>query len=189
VTHADVLRLSESVGDFEAALAFLEFLAPDEVDAEPDSFVELSIGRRLLVLAQARSSDARQERADCVFWRENAGCSVYPRRPGACRTYPFEPETAGVAPGRVHLRIHPDAMCDSTTGLGAFTEEGSCVEAADDEPTRELRGEHAGRERELSDYVRFVSDWNRRQNRRRLAGRRPEGAEMFLRALGASAER
>ena len=29
---------------------------------------------------------------DCVFWDQQAGCTVYPARPVQCRTWPFWPE-------------------------------------------------------------------------------------------------
>src|SRR5262249_35444606 len=52
VTHHDVARLAHATG--RPATELVEWLAPDEVDmtGEPETFVELGAGRRLLVLAQ-----------------------------------------------------------------------------------------------------------------------------------------
>jgi hypothetical protein len=41
-------------------------------------------------------------------------------------------------------------------------------------------------ETELSDYVNRVGVWNRRQNRRRLAGHRSQTADVFLAFLMSS---
>ena len=50
ITHCDLLRLvAVKIHPLEQ---LVEWLSPDEIDmsGEPDSFVELSIGRRLMVL-------------------------------------------------------------------------------------------------------------------------------------------
>lgn len=180
VTHVDVARLVEGTG--REPSAFTVWLAPGEVDmeGEPGGFVDVTAGKRLLVLTQQGTATAEERGADCVFWRENEGCSVYPHRPTACRVYPFEPEKAPEE-ARVHLRVHPDVMCDASTGVQAFA--GPAADAADDEPTRAVLSGHATRESELAAYFARVSAWNKRQRRRRLAGKRPESAEAFLRTL------
>src|SRR5690606_27050018 len=52
LTHHDLRRLAAGLGRSPAS--FVEWLAPDAVDmtGEPGSFVELRVGRRLMVLAQ-----------------------------------------------------------------------------------------------------------------------------------------
>lgn len=180
VTHVDVVRLARGA----PPQSFVEWLAPDEVDmaGEPESFVELAVGRRLLVLAHKGS--AGPQAADCTFWREDEGCSVYPQRPTACRTYPFEPEAHGDGEQRrVHLRVHPDVVCDESTGIFAFSGDAADEALAEDDTTRDVLSSHETRQRELSDYVARVSAWNRRQRRRRLAGRQPESAAVFLQRL------
>jgi Fe-S-cluster containining protein len=53
---------------------------------------------------------------DCVFWDQDAGCTVYSARPVQCRTWPFWPENVEtpeaweqvcqVCPGSGHGRVH-----------------------------------------------------------------------------------
>ncbi len=179
LTHVDVARLVQGAG--REPSSFAVWLAPDEVDIEPDAFVDVTAGKRLLALAQIRETAREARGADCIFWRGDEGCSVYPHRPLACRAYPFEPERAEGDELRVHLRVHPDVMCDESTGVREFMSD--TVEPLDDEPTRRVLSLHAERERELSEYFARVSAWNKRQRRRRLAGKRPESAEAFLATL------
>jgi Fe-S-cluster containining protein len=194
VTHVDVVRLAAELGHTDG---WLEWLAPDtlHLDGETDSLVELREGLRLLVLAQVRDS---KDRAACAFLRENEGCGIYPQRPACCRDYPFEldepvahPTAASAnvpSPGakRVHLKLHHDVLCDTETGIGSFraaSDEEALQEAADDAATSDARAVYDASQSELTSYVARVSEWNRRQRRRRLAGRLPETGEEFVRSL------
>jgi Fe-S-cluster containining protein len=186
VTHVDVVRLAALLGHTDG---WLEWLAPDalHLDGETDSLVDLRDGPRLLVLAQVRDS---KQRAACALHRENEGCGAYPQRPACCRNYPFELDEPvhDVAPndgGRVRLKLHHDVLCEAETGilaLGSGTETAS-AEAADDEATRAARAVYDAAQNELASYVARVAEWNRRQRRRRLAGRLPETGDEFVRSL------
>ena len=41
---------------------------------------------------------------DCVFWDEQAGCTVYPARPVQCRTWPFWAENIETPADWEHVR-------------------------------------------------------------------------------------
>lgn len=59
-------------------------------------FLELpleSFGRRYLRRVDNRLALVdKPDRPDCVFWEAERGCTIYPVRPGQCRTFPFWPE-------------------------------------------------------------------------------------------------
>ncbi len=184
MTHVDVARLATAL---DPTLGWLEWLTPDALDlgGETDSWVELREGPRLLVLAQQRDS---KQRAACIFLRENEGCSVYPQRPACCRTYPFElgtpPPPADSDRPRVRLALHHDVRCEPETGIALLAaRDGEDDTAAEDAPTRDARHTDDEAQAQLAAYVAYVSAWNRRQRRRRLAGRVAETGEAFVRAL------
>lgn len=139
LTLADARRLPSSA---------IAWLRPDEVDmtGEPESFVLLPEGRRLLVLAQHDNA--------CVFLTDD-GCSVYERRPSACRMYPFD-----VSLGRKHgvrrlKLLAPDLCFGDTRGRT--------------NPTS-LANQHLAHEGELRAHVADVQAFNRRQLRRQRLG-------------------
>lgn len=156
LTHHDLRRLTEHAG--QAAPRFVEWLAPDEIDmaGEPESFVELDVGRRLMVL--------RHEAGGCHLLNGDGLCSQYAARPAVCAAYPFALSDATDRDEPKRLFVLPDAPC----GDSAIEEGPSAREAA------------ACVERELVDYVTLVGAWNRRQKRRRLAGHRSQAAAGFL---------
>jgi Fe-S-cluster containining protein len=144
----------------------VELLAPNDIDmsGEPDSFVELNVGRRLIVL--------RHEGNGCRFLSLSGDCSIYDVRPTTCAAYPFTVEREQE---RAYLNVLSDAPCDR---IAAFER----VKAPNDE-TRALEAVERV-ERELSEYVQVVSEWNMKQRRRRLLRRIPRSLRDFLGHLG-----
>jgi Fe-S-cluster containining protein len=156
----DVTRLMDATklpsGDLVA------WLAPDEVDmtGEPESFVELREGRRLMVLAQREGA--------CVLLREDETCGAYPARPRDCRAFPFhfEVPSAGVR----RLTLLPLDGCD-------HAEDG-------DQDGAQLEAEDAQRWEELREYQQWVALWNRRVwHRRRLRKGVPSANEFLEQGL------
>src|SRR5688572_30682737 len=143
VTHHDLQRLV--LGLARPASSFVNWLAPDEVDMtnEPGSFVELPIGRRLMVLAQRDGA--------CHLLDANQRCSAYAHRPLDCRLYPFDlgrderGEINGVG------RLDPNDC----------GEEGSAADLA------ELSASDEQRWRELREYQSQVARWKRLAAHRR----------------------
>lgn len=171
VTHHDLRRLlrhgfgaREPAGS-AGATELVDWLAPEAVDmtGEPGSFVELSAGRRLMVL--------RWSAGACSFLDAAQRCRVYAARPRDCRLFPFDlsRDAAGsvVAVGRLEL----DACGDDRGPPAALAE----IDALDRQ-----------RWDELAEYQALVARWNRLARHRRRF-RQPAGdAAAFLAWLGAS---
>jgi len=157
LTHRDLARLRRSFG--RDARGFVDWLAPDAVDmtSEPSSFVELSVGRRLMVLAHADGA--------CRFLGSDNRCSAYTSRPEDCRTFPFAFESE-TAPNVRRLTLLPLAGCESVAGPAHELET--------------LRANDEQRWRALSEYQSFVLRWNRATRHRRRLGRGVGNAEAFL---------
>ncbi len=162
VTDADVRRLTSDVSHGGLVEERLEWLSPQEVDmsGEPETFVELSVGRRLLVL--------RQVNAACVFLEGNT-CSTYASRPRSCRLYPWDVDL-GRRGGVRRLRLlHEYSACEAT--YDGFVQ------------PQQLAEQKRIERRELAAYVRLVALWNRRQQRRMRLGKALLSAEHFLESL------
>lgn len=175
LTHHDLTRIVDKTS--LSAEAIVEWLTPDEIDmsGEPESFVELNRGRRLLVL--------RHEGDGCRFLAASGYCQIYDERPASCAAYPIALERAaypialergsaaerelerGSAAECVHLSLLHDAPCDRNAALARL---------------QDLEGESEARravervERELRDYVARVAEWNRQQRRRKWVRRLPQ---------------
>jgi Fe-S-cluster containining protein len=158
LTALDVRRLAEATSKSHEEL--VEWLAPDAVDmtGEPQSFVELSSGRRLMVLAQ-RDGACAQLGADDL-------CSVYAARPRDCQAYPFDLERTPDASGKRRLALLPLHDCDYAAD-GAQKQ--SALEHTDD-----------ARFRELARYQELVARWNRQAFHRRRLGKPVGSASAFL---------
>jgi Fe-S-cluster containining protein len=160
ITHHDLRRLAEGLG--RPAATLVEWLSPDAVDmtGEPESFVELTEGRRLMVLAQ-QGGACRLLEAD--------RCSAYDLRPLDCRLFPFDlsRDAAGVVVGLARLPLD-----------GCGDERGPRASLGD------VAAEDASRWIELRDYQQRLERWNRLVRHRRRF-RRPAGsAADFLCWLG-----
>jgi Fe-S-cluster containining protein len=155
VTALDVRRLISATG--KAASELVAWLAPDLVDmtGEPQSFVELSEGRRLMVLAQ--QNDA------CLLLGPGDRCTAYAARPRDCRAFPFDFEPS--AGGR-RLKLLPLIGCDH--------------EQDGDNDLASLEAEDAARWRELQVHQSIIARWNRRVFHRRRLGKRAGSAQAFL---------
>jgi Fe-S-cluster containining protein len=151
VTHRDLLRLMRATGEPSEALA--EWLAPNEVDLsrEPEPFVELDVGPRLLVLVQRAGA--------CRFLSNDLRCSVYEARPSDCRLYPFDVDATGVSLLNLTECEHET---DASHSVNA------------------LEHEENQRSRELAEYRELVGRWNRLARHRRRLQHRARGATEFL---------
>jgi Fe-S-cluster containining protein len=157
LTHHDLHRLAEGIGSEPSSL--IEWLAPDDIDmsGEPETFVELSQGRRIMILAHAAGA--------CRLLNHEGRCSQYAARPAACAAYPFASTAESGPQQQPHqLMVLPDAPCDG-------------VELGDADETRRAV---SCVETELNDYVGIVSQWNKQQTRRKRVGRRPKSAGEFI---------
>jgi Fe-S-cluster containining protein len=159
VTALDVQRLAAATG--KAASTLVEWLAPDAVDmsGEPESFVELSEGRRLMVLAQRDGA--------CALLGGDDSCRAYAARPRDCRAYPFDfepPPHPGSSKRR--LALLPLDGCE-------FAEDG-------DNDADDLEAQDRLRFEELARYQAHVARWNRLAWHRRRLHQRVGGASDFF---------
>jgi Fe-S-cluster containining protein len=161
VTASDVARLTAATS--KPPIELVEWLAPGAVDmtGEPESFIELSEGRRLMVLAQAGGA--------CRLLDASDRCTAYAARPLDCQAFPFDFERG--RPDAVRLRLLPLSGCDHARD---GRQDNAALEAVD-----------AQRWRELSSYQQQVGVWNRlARHRRRLGHRVGSAAEFLAFALG-----
>src|SRR5690606_3848774 len=159
VTGADVRRLTAALSSSETISDWLEWLSPEQVDmtGEPETFVNLPEGRRLLVL--------RHNDGGCVLL-DGSLCQVHPVRPRSCQLYPWD-VTLGRRGGVKRLSmLHEYAPCEATS-------DGRVLPVVLAELKRWERAE-------LANYVQVVSDWNRAQTRRKRLGKRLQGASEFV---------
>lgn len=164
VTAADVRRLATALPDGETVANYLEWLSPLQVDmtGEPETFVHLPEGRRLLVL--------RHQDGACVLLRERH-CSIHPARPRSCQLYPWDISLGRRGGVRRLVLLHEYSACEAT--LNGHVRPQQLAE--------QKRWERA----EIADYVRVVSDWNRLQGRRQRLRKPLLSATDFLaRVLG-----
>lgn len=159
VTAVDVARLAAASA--LPASALVTWLAPDQVDmtGEPESFVELGEGRRLMVLAQRDGA--------CQLLGSDQRCRAYDARPRDCRTFPF---TFGAAeagpPVPRRLTLLPLSDCE-------YESDGHNDPSA-------LDAEDKTRWSELRDYQALVARWNRRAWHRRRMQHAVGDAAAFL---------
>jgi Fe-S-cluster containining protein len=163
VTALDVARLAAETG--KPACQLVAWLAPAAVDmtGEPQSFVELGEGRRLMVL--------RQEGGACGLLGADNRCSAYPARPHDCRAFPFDFEPAAArSPAARRLTLLPLDGCEYATD---GQNDAVALDAVD-----------RSRWAELEAYQALVARWNRRAwHRRRLHQRVGDGAAFLDFAL------
>jgi Fe-S-cluster containining protein len=168
ITHHDLARLVSTLGVDAAEL--VEFLGPDAVDmtGEPETFVELGSGRRLMVLAQRDGA--------CRFLGADNRCRAYAARPDDCRQFPFD--LAHTPTGEaLTLSLLPLEGCDYERSAPADV----------GEREREVVGGDEARFRALAEYQMLVARWNLLATRRRRFGHRVGDVADFLDYLRRSA--
>lgn len=160
LTHIDLRRLVALLGEPPGALvAWLPSTAVD-LDAESASFVSLSEGPRLMVLAHAARG--------CRLLGEDDRCSAYAARPRDCQLYPFVLE-------RNERRMPVRLSLFDATGCGDV--------ASSPVSLTSLERADAERWAELEVYRSLVARWNRLAGHRRRFGHRAGSARDFLEFL------
>jgi Fe-S-cluster containining protein len=161
LTDDDVGRISRRTG--EVAQEIVRWVDRDgiDLDDEPEAFVRLRQGQRVMVM--------RQRRGRCHYLGADERCSIYATRPLGCRVFPLSPTfTASGKLGRL--------------GLVRITECPHELDGKTDVATlRRLFLQYDGKREE---YHRKVADWNRMQLGRRRRGLNARAARAFLQFLG-----
>jgi Fe-S-cluster containining protein len=167
LTHIDLQMIVERTRDYpEDVVRWVDKWGID-MDDEPEGFVELRQGKRVMVL--------RHEHGACRYLGDDNRCTIYKSRPLGCRIYPFDPEYRKRGPEQGQLRrlklIH---ACECPHELDGDTD------------VARLRRLHERYEGTLHAYHDKVEEWNRLQKRRRRNGLSPRTGPEFLRWLGFS---
>jgi Fe-S-cluster containining protein len=161
LTDADMRRISRKTGDDAASMVRWVERAGIDMDDEPEAFVMLRQGKRVMVL--------KHERGGCRYLGDDDRCTIYASRPLGCRIFPFDP-TFGKDGKLRRLKLIDAAECH-------YELDGK----NDVDSMREL---HALHEAETHAYQDRVAAWNREQKKRKRAGAAPQTAAEFLRFLG-----
>lgn len=161
LTDQDVLRIQQRVGvEAETFVRWVDRNAI-EMDDEPEAFVRLREGKRVMVM--------RQGRGGCHFLDENDRCSIYGSRPLGCRIFPFDP-TYTKQGKLTRLKLIQATDC-------LYELDGS----HDPETVRELHQRH---DSATTRYHQRIADFNQEQARRVRRGKRAQTARDFLTFLG-----
>ena len=161
LTDADVRRISRKTGDTASDIVRWVDREGIDMDDEPEAFVVLRQGKRVMVL--------RHERGGCRYLGEDNRCTIYSSRPIGCRVYPFDPDfsTKGKL---VRLKIVEATECP--------------YELDGDNDPNELRELDDRYQRAHWDYNDRVAEWNQAQAARKRAGHAAQTAREFLGFLG-----
>jgi Fe-S-cluster containining protein len=161
LTDADVRRIVKHTGD--PANEFTRWVDRNgiDMDDEPEAFVMLRQGRRVMVL--------RHQSGRCRYLGLDHRCTIYRSRPLGCRLFPFDPDFS--SRGTLHrLRL---------------TQSTDCPRALDgNNRIEDIRTRNQQYEAATSAYHEQVAAWNRAQRARQRAGKAAQTAREFLTFLG-----
>ena len=133
------------------------------MDDEPEAFVRLKQGKRVMVLGHRRGA--------CRYLDNDDRCSVYAARPSGCRVFPFD--SSFTRDGRLkRLQLIQATEC--------------LYELDGDNRVEQIRSQHELHSAEQHRYYQRVAEWNRLQERARRRGVRVGAARAFLEFLGLS---
>jgi Fe-S-cluster containining protein len=132
-----------------------------DMDDEPEAFVSLRQGKRVMVL--------RHEGGGCRYLGDDDRCTIYEARPLGCRLYPFDPTFKKDGSLR-RLRIVRATDCphemDGSTRV------------------RDLRALDDSYQKAHWDFNERIAEWNREQTSRKRSGKAARTAAEFLAFLG-----
>jgi len=159
LTHHDLRRLSTGLG--RPAATLVEWLSPEQIDMtdEPGSFVQLGVGRRLMVLAQANGA--------CQFLQADQRCGAYALRPLDCRLYPL------------HVERDAQGQPAELTRLDAEP----CGDRGEPADFAQVDTLDARRWQELAEYQERLRRWNQLASHRQRFGRPIGDGTAFLEFL------
>ncbi len=160
LTDVDIVRIQQRAGD--DARDFVRWVdrMGIDMDDEPEAFVRLRQGKRVMVM--------RQGRGGCHFLGADDRCTIYASRPAGCRIFPFDPTYTQQGKLR-RLKLIQATDCKYE------------LDGENDPDT--LRELHQRHESATAAYQARVAEWNREQARRKRAGQAPQTAGKFLEFL------
>ncbi len=161
LTDQDVIRIQQRTG--VAAQSFVSWVDRHgiDMDDEPEAFVRLRPGKRVMVM--------RQGAGGCHFLGKDDRCTIYGSRPLGCRIFPFDPTFSKQGKLR-RLKLIPATDC-------LYELDGK----NDPDQIRELHQRHEGA---TAAYQVRIAEWNKAQSRRVRQGKSAQSAQDFLSFLG-----
>jgi Fe-S-cluster containining protein len=163
LTRGDLLRIIARTGDDSADIVQWVDRNGIDMDDEPEAFVKLRPGKRVMVL--------RHQRGRCRYLGPDDRCTIYRSRPLGCRVFPFDPEfsTRGKL---LRLQLNEEAT--------------ECPYELDgSNRVDELRRLNERYEKANAEHHEFVAAWNRLQRARVRKGAAAATGADFLTFLGA----
>lgn len=161
ITDQDLRRLVTSTGRRASDLVRWVNSAQIDLDDEPEAFVRLRVGKRVMTL--------RHQRTGCIFLDREMRCSVYETRPLGCRVFPF------------------DALFDRRKNLRRLEliQATECLyELTGTQSVSRIRRQQLEFSDEVAAYQAKIAAFNTLQARRHRSGRALMTSAEFLRFLG-----
>lgn len=161
LTDGDLSRIAAHTG--EHPRDFVRWVTRDEIqmDDEPEAFVRLRQGKRVMTLAHGRRG--------CRYLGSDDRCTIYDHRPLGCRVFPFDP-SFGKDGTLKRLKLIDACACE-------YELDGK------NDPKRLYRL-HERYESATDRYHERVAEWNREQAARRRRGQSARTAREFFSFLG-----
>jgi Fe-S-cluster containining protein len=162
LTTRDLRRLVKHTGDPPSRIVRWVDRHAIDLDDEPEAFVQLRPGKRVMVL--------RHERGRCRYLGKDDRCTIYGARPLGCRLFPFDPKFS---------------QSGNLVRLNIVQATESCPYELDGKNDPDgLRSLKERYDRAHREYYDTVAAWNHEQRRRRRAGKAAQTAGQFLAHLG-----
>jgi Fe-S-cluster containining protein len=161
LTDRDLERIVDRTGDKASDVVVWIDKDGIEMDDEPEAFVMLTQGKRVMVL--------RHQRGRCRYLGDDNRCTIYQSRPLGCRVYPFDPTFSKKGSLR-RLAIVQATECP--------------YELDGDNDVDTMRDLHERYDAAHQAFNERIADWNRLQKRRRQQGKGAQTGRQFLQYLG-----
>ena len=159
----DVVRIAKRTGDKPEEFIRWVDRHGIEMDDEPEGFVELRQGKRVMVL--------RHQGGGCYYLGADDRCTIYTSRPLGCRAFPFDP-TFGKDGKLRHLKLIQAADCK--------------YELDGKNSVKEIRELDANVEEANEAWYESIATWNKAQQKKKRSGRAAGTARQFFDFLGLS---
>jgi Fe-S-cluster containining protein len=161
LTDQDILRIKQRTGDDPRT--YVRWIDRDgiDMDDEPEAFVKLRQGKRVMVM--------RQGKGGCHYLGSDDRCTIYGSRPLGCRIFPFDPSYTRQGKLR-RLKLIQATDCQ-------YELDG----ANNPEAVQDLHTRH---EAATQRYQERIAEWNKQQARRIRQGGTAQSAAEFLSFLG-----
>jgi Fe-S-cluster containining protein len=161
LTDGDIKRVVRHTGEASHELVRWVDRNGIDMDDEPEAFVTLPQGKRVMVLRHAGGG--------CRYLGSDDRCTIYNHRPLGCRIFPFDPSYAD---GGKLRRLKLIQATDCLYELDGDN---------DQDKVRVLHGKHIAA---TDAYQAKVATWNQRQADRKRSGKPTESASAFFDFLG-----